>query len=289
MSGMSAESWTIDVGDADFEPEVIARSADTPVVVDFWAPWCAPCRALGPLLERLAGEHAGAFVLAKVNVDEAPEVAGALGIRSIPAVKGFRDRVIVAEFVGALGEAAVREFLIRVLPTEADRLVAHAVGRLAAGDDQAAERLYRDALALDGRHGKALVGLARMLGERGELAEALGLIDLVLPSATVAPEAERLAARLRTKTDGGGDEAALRGRLAASPADLSVRIHLGRVLAGEERYNEALAELLAAVQQDAHFDDDAARKAMIDIFAILGSGNPLTERYRAELAKVLYR
>jgi putative thioredoxin len=289
MSGMSAEPWTIDVGDADFEAEVITRSADTPVVVDFWAPWCAPCRALGPLLEQLTAEHAGAFVLARVNVDTAPEVASALSIRSIPAVLGFRDGALVAEFVGALGEVAVRDFLTRVLPTEADRLVADARGLLDAGDDQAAERLFRDALALDGRHARALVGLARMLGERGELAEARGLIDRVLPSAPVAPEAERLAARLRTKADGGGDEGTLRERLATDPTDLSARVHLGHVLAAAERYDEALTELLTAVRQDAHFDDDAARKAMIDIFSVLGSGHSLTERYRAELAKVLYR
>jgi putative thioredoxin len=286
---MGLESWTIDVGDADFEREVLDRSSEVPVVVDFWAPWCAPCRALGPLLERLAVEHAGAFVLARVNVDEAPELAQALGIRSIPAVKGFRDGTVVAEFVGARPESVIRAFLARLLPTEADRLAREAQGRAAAGDTRGAERLFRDALDRDGRHARALIGLARLLGDRGETADALKQLDLVLPSAPIAEEAERLAAQLRTRTDGAGDEDELRRRLAADPADAAARVDLGRVLAAQGRYEEALGELLTVVQRDPHFADDAARKIMVDIFAVLGPTDQLTERFRGELAKALYR
>jgi putative thioredoxin len=286
---MGLESWTVDVGDADFEREVLDRSVSIPVVVDFWAPWCAPCRALGPLLERLTVEHEGAFVLARVNIDEATEVAQALGIRSIPAVKGFRDGTVVAEFIGARPESVVRTFLSSVLPTEADRLAREARDRAAAGDTPTAERLFRDALARDGRHARSLVGLARLLGDRSEMAEALTLLDLVLPSAPIAEEAERLAAQLRTRAHGSGDEKALRRRLAADPADSAARVDLGRVLAAQERYEEALGELLAVVQHDPHFADDAARKLMVDIFAVLGPADRLTERFRGELAKALYR
>jgi putative thioredoxin len=286
---MGPESWVIDVGDADFEREILDRSLKIPVVVDFWAPWCAPCRALGPVLERLAVEHEGAFMLARVNVDEAPEVAQALGVRSIPAVKGFRDGTLVTEFVGARPESVIRAFLARLLPTEADRLAQEAQDRAAAGDAQAAERLFRDALARDGRHARALVGLARLLGDRGEIAEGLKLLDLVLPSAPIVEEAERLAAQLRTRTDGAGDEDTLRRRLAADPTDSAARLDLGRALAAQERYEEALGELLAVVQRDPHFADDAARKIMVDIFAVLGPDDRLTERFRGELAKALYR
>ena len=282
---MSKSEWIVDVGDADFETAVLKRSEVTPVVVDFWAPWCGPCRALGPLLERLAEEHRGAFVLAKLNVDEAPAVSQAFGIQSIPAVKGFRDGVLVGEFVGAQPESTVRKLLEMVLPTAADRLVAEA----AALAPDAAEPALREALEMEPRHGRALVALARILAARGESAEALQLLERVSPPSPLVGEAERLAAELRMRNDGAGDQAALRARLAADPDDLAARLDLGRTLAALGRHEDALSELLAVIQRDPHFSDDGARKAMIDLFAVLGSDHPLTDHYRNELAKALFR
>ena len=278
----------IDVGDADFERAVLARSEEIPVVVDFWAPWCGPCRVLGPLLERLAAEHAGAFVLARVDVDQAPAVAQAFRIQSIPAVKGFRDGVVVAEFVGAQPETVVRELLRGMLPSQADRLAREGAALAAGGEAAEAEAKFRAALALEGRHARALLGLARVLADRGQVADAIALLERVAPSASVAGEAERLAAALRTRA-ATGDVDALRARLATTPDDLAARLDLGRALAAEGRHEEALAELLEVVRRDRAFDDDAARKAMVDLFAVLGSDHPLTERYREELAKALFR
>jgi putative thioredoxin len=158
----------VDVGDRDFEREVVERSRDLPVVVDLWAPWCGPCRALGPVLERLATEQAGAFVLAKVNVDEAPAVAQRLRVQSIPAVKAFRDGAVVAEFVGAQPERAVRDFLASILPSEADRLAREGERKSAAGDAPGAEAAFDAALAADARHPRALLGLARIYAASGQ-------------------------------------------------------------------------------------------------------------------------
>ena len=280
---------TIDVGDRDFEREVVERSRKVPVVVDLWAPWCAPCRALGPILERLADEHAGAFVLAKVNVDEAPAVAQALRVQSIPAVKAFRDGAVVAEFIGARPEPAVRQFIAAVLPTEADRLAREAAAKSAAGDADAALRLFGNALALEPRHPAALLGLARVHAARGEGAEALALLGRMPAGGPLTRDAERLAAELRTRVDATGDEATLRARVAAHLDDLDARLQLGRVLAARGKYDDALAELLEVVRRDRHYADEAARRAMLDVFELLGPTHPLVDRYRGELARTLFR
>jgi putative thioredoxin len=279
----------LDVGDREFEQEVLERSKELPVVVDFWAPWCGPCRTLGPLLERLATEHAGAFILAKVNVDEAPAVAQAFRIQSIPAVKGFRDGAVVAEFVGAHPEAIVRQFLAALLPSEADRLARDGETRAAAGDDDGASRAFTDALARDPRHPRALLGLARLHVAKGDDADALALLERIPPGIPSARDRDRLAAEIRTRVDATGDEAALRSRVRANPGDLDARLQLGRVLAACGRYEEALAELLEVVRRDPKHADGAARRAMLDVFEVLGSGHPATERFRSELARVLFR
>ena len=278
----------IDVGDEDFEREVLERSHRQPVVVDFWAPWCGPCRTLGPVLERLADEHGGAFTLAKVNVDQAPAVAEAFDIQSIPAVKAFRDGTLVGEFVGAQPEAVVRQLLATVLPGEADALADTGEAKAAAGDVPGAESAFKEALALDARHARSLLGLARLYADGGKPTEALPLLDRIRAGAKAESDAERLAARIRMGTDAEGDETTLRQRVAADLSDLDARLRLGRVLAARGKYDDALAELLEVVRRDPRFADEAARKAMLDVFDVLGPRDPLTEKYRSELARTLF-
>ncbi len=286
---MQSAGFTIDVGDDDFASQVLERSHRTPVVVDFWAPWCGPCRTLGPLLEKLAEQHAGAFLLAKVNVDQSPVVAQRYAVRSIPAVIGVRDGAIVAEFVGAQPEANVQRFIAALLPSEADGLAKAGEALAKAGDAAGAEAKLRAALERDTRHSRALLGLARLLGERGEIADALALLEQIMGREAELAEAEKLAAQLRTSAAGDADESALRARIEANPEDLEAHLQLGRALAARTRHEEALEHLLAAVKRDPHFDDEAARKSMLDLFAVLGSDHPLTQRYRAELARALFR
>jgi putative thioredoxin len=259
------------------------------VVVDFWATWCGPCRALGPLLERLAREGAGEFVLAKVDVDRNPLAAQSFAVRSIPTVIGFKDGAPAASFVGAQPERAVREFLAQLAPSAADRLVVEAERLSAAGETAVAESRLREALALEARNPAALLALARRLAERGEAAEAQALLARVSADGPLAAEAERLAARLRTAAASAAELDPLRARVKSSPRDPRAWLELGRALAARGEYEAALEPLLESVRLDSRQDDEAARRAILDVFALLGPEHPATAKGRSELAKALFR
>jgi len=288
MAEAIASAHVIDVTDADFETQVLERSKQTPVVVDFWAPWCGPCRTLGPLLERLADEHAGAFVVAKVNIDENPGLAEAFRVQSIPMVVGLLDGQLAGHFVGAQPESAVRDFLATLLPSAGEVSADEGTVLLAAGKIAEAEAAFQRALALDPRADAALVGLAAVHAERDENEAALALLERVEPG-PVRQDADRLAAAIRIRQSGAGDEAALRAKLEANPQDLDARFTLAQALAAAGRYEDALEHYLTIVKQDRGFQDDAARKAMLDVFDLLGPGDELVDRFRSELAKVLFR
>jgi putative thioredoxin len=281
----------VDVGDADFAREVVERSRELPVIVDFWAPWCGPCRQLGPALERAVEAQGGAVRLAKVNVDQSPGVAREFRVQSIPLVIAFKDGAPVAEFVGAQPEPVLRRFVASLLPSEADRLVREAAELAGGGHANAAEERLRAALAQDARHPVALLTLARLLGERGESAEALALLERISAAPpAVEQAAQQLAAGLRMTTAApAADLDALRARAAASPDDLAVQLELGRALAAARHLEEAFPVLLAVVERDKSFADEGARKTMLDLFGLLGSDHPLVGEYRSKLARVLFR
>lgn len=281
--------WTIEAGEDNFEADVLERSHEIPVLVDFWAPWCGPCRVLGPVLEKLADEYSGKFVLAKINVDESPSLAGAFGVQGIPAVKLIKDGEIAGEFTGALPEPAVREMLSRYLPSEYDEQADEAADLEEQGKPAEAQAIYQSILDAEPTHAKSLLGLGRVLMNAGDRDDALKNLERISPAAEERKIADRLIARLQLQGDQSADEATLRQKLAAQPDSLEARFELAQALAANEKFEEALSEFLDIVKSDREFRDDGARKAMVQIFDVLPPDDPLIDKYRSELAKVLFR
>jgi putative thioredoxin len=282
-------SWIFSVGEKDFETMVVQKSHEVPVVVDFWAPWCGPCRSLAPILERLVNQRAGAVLLAKVNIDEEQGLAAQFAIESIPMVVALRGGRPMLDFMGLLPEKQIAEFLDRISPTEADRKATEAVV-LEKTDPAQAEKLYRLALQKDANQEAAILGLARILIARNKDGEASELLDRVGPGSEQGAEAERLGAILWLRSHAGtrGDEATLRARLEVDPKNAEVLYDLGCVEAAAGRYPEALALLLEAAQRDIKIARTKVRETMVKIFHAVGVRSPLADDYRDKLAALLY-
>jgi putative thioredoxin len=272
-----------DIDQQAFGLEVLQRSHEIPVVVDFWAAWCGPCKVLGPVLEKVAAANLGAFELVKVDVDRNPALASQFGVQGIPTVLAFRDGQPVARFTGALPEDAVRQWVSDLLPSEADHLVEEARDAVLDGDTAKAESLFRQVLEETPGHPDAGTGLAALLIARGETAEAL----ITLGKLPRSGEVEHLEAAARLAAGQGTDLLEIEARLASDPNDAAARLELGRALAARHEYEAALDHLLALVRAGGE-QREAARRAMVDVFGVLGNGHPLTATYRKALASALY-
>ena len=282
---MATQQVVHDVTDADFQTAVIERSRTKPVVVDFWAAWCGPCRILGPVIERVAEDYADSIVVAKLNVDENPMSSGQYRVQGIPAVKAFRDGRVVDEFPGALPEPHVRQFFESLLPSAIDQAVAAAEALLAQGDEAGAEQAYRSVLGQQSDNRGAVVGLAGLLAGRQDYDEAESLLKRLPPDREVKVLQHRIFLERYAKKHAGEDLAA---EAQAAPSDPRARYRWGLLLAANEQYREALDELLASVRLNRNWEDGAARKSMLAIFELLGMDATLTREFQRKLENVLF-
>ena len=280
---------SIETGTEAFERDVLQASAGVPVLVDFWAPWCAPCRALKPILEKLAGEYQGRFLLAKVNSDEHPELSARFGVRGIPNVKAFVDGKVVDEFTGALPESGVRAFIDRLIPTPGEKLRRTAQALVAQGDFDEAERHLRSALELESANQAVRLDLVELLLAKNSHAEADTLFAPI-PERERDQRADRIysALVLWKKSQQLPAMADLEARLAANPNDLQARLALGERLSADKRYEAALEALLEVVRGDRGALRTSARKLMVEVFELAADEAELVSRYRKLLAGALY-
>lgn len=283
--------FSFNVGTADFQEKVIDASHRTPVLVDFWAEWCAPCRVLKPVLEKLADEYGGRFMLAKLNSDRDQAVAAHYGVRSIPSVKAFVNGELVNEFTGALPEPQIRAFINSLLPSAAEPLRIAAQAARARGDKEIAASLLTDAREVDPANEAVQLDLAEIHLDMDRIDAAQPILDSLTYTARDADRVAALQARLNLLAAGGGtDPAALAARVAANAADLDARLQLAQALALAHDYRPALEHLLEIVSRDRNWQDEAARKTMLDLFTLLGSDSKyddLVREFRIQLARTL--
>ncbi len=275
----------IDVGLADFPQHVLEESKRRPVVVDFWAPWCGPCKSLKPILEKLAAEYGGKFLLAKINSDENQELAARYGVRGIPSVKAFVGGEQVDEFSGALPESEVRTFLDRLIPSPAEDVRQQAAALRMTGDLPGALKLLAEASKLDPAHIGVRLDAAEIMLDLNEADEADRLIGSVPEDAD--PRVAQLKARLQFMGTAGEDEAALTARVAENENDLDARLKLANLLIAAGQYEAGMDQLVEIVRRDRSFGDDVGRKTLLSVFNLLGSGE-LVSRYRRLLSSALY-
>ena len=293
-----AEAFAREGTDASFMVDVVEASRHHPVIVDFWAPWCGPCRQLTPAIERAVAAAKGAVRLVKINVDENPAYAGQLRVQSIPAVFAFRNGQPVDGFMGALPESQISAFIARLIaehgggPAEQvaedlEAVLAEAREAQALGDHGGAAQAYAHILSVEPTHAKAIAGLARLYLAMGDTARAGEILAMAAPDDKDADlAAARTALSLAAKAT--AETADLEARLTANPDDHQARHDLAQVLAGRGRYDAAIDHLLTIVAKDRSWNEDGARKSLLTVFEAAGPTSEAVKAGRKRLSSLLF-
>jgi putative thioredoxin len=281
--------FSVDVNEQNFMQVVIEGSKKTPVVIDFWAPWCEPCKTLKPILEKLAEEYQGKFILAKINSDENQKISAQFAVRGIPAVKAVVDSKVVNEFSGALPESEVREFLNGLIPSPADELHSQAQQAHLQDDTEQAVKLLDQALAIEPTHEKSLITKAGILAAGDQLETAIALLNQLSPASQIDPSVVALKSQITIKQQSrdAPAESELVERIKQNPADLEARMHLANQLVAQQQFEAAVEQLFEIIRQDRTYQDEYARKTLVTLFELLGAQDPRVREYRRQLSRLL--
>ena len=281
--------YVTDVSEKDFQAEVIEKSKQVPVVVDFWAPWCGPCQSLKPILEKLAEEYQGKFILAAVNADENQALSAQFGVRGIPSVKAVYNGKIVNEFSGALPEPAVREFLDQIIPDESEIKRQEAMAARESGDLQAALTGLNEAVELNENNFQAKISLAGLLLENKEPRAAKDVIEKLPDKLRVDESVRELLTRidLTLRASELPDKQSLIQQVRDDAMNLQARLDLADHYINERAFDDAFELLFDVLKKDRHYGEDAARKTMLSIFTLMGPHDPRVRKARRTLASLL--
>ena len=287
---MTDSPHIFDVTVENFEAEVIAASDVTPIVIDFWAPWCAPCKTLTPILEKLAIEFDGRFRLAKVNADEQQEIGSMFGIKSLPTVIALKNQKPVTAFQGAQTEAVIRQFLEKVLPSVSDEKIGKARAKLDAGDVQGAVDELTLALALNKALDPARVMLADIAMRDNRIVDAKAYLEACKPLSRMDEDFQRVVTKIVAAEEAGNspEAAALKARIDADANDHDARFQLAAVYAAQSQFEPAFQTLLESVELDRTWNEQAAKKRLVEYFSLAKEQPELVRRYRQALAAMLY-
>jgi putative thioredoxin len=277
-----------------FRQDVVAESMNQPVLVDFWAPWCGPCKQLTPVIEKVVKEARGKVRLVKMNIDEFPEIPGQLGIQSIPAVIAFKQGQPIDGFMGAQPESQVKAFIEKLVgpmgPGATEELIAAAQAAVEAGDAAGASELYAGVLELEPENVAAMAGLARLHLDMGDIEGATGILGMVpeAKAADPAVAAVRAAIELAEQAAALGDTAELEAKVAANPKDHQARFDLALALNARDRREEAVDHLIAIIRADRKWNEDGARKQLLQLFEAWGPMDEHSMAGRRKLSTLLF-